>query len=116
MARAIVAEPCVMLYDSPTAGLDPVTAHTINLLIAKLRDTQRVSSIVVTHRLQDAFVLANFVYSAEQQTLVPARTDGSPGPVIATRYLVQRDGVVYFLGSEQELARTRDPYLRKFLA
>ncbi len=116
IARALINEPSIMLYDSPTAGLDPVTAHTINLLIAKLRDAQRVSSIVVTHRLQDAFVLANFVFSVEKQALVPARTDGGPGQTAPTRFLVLRDGAVYFQGTEQALVRVQDPYLRRFLA
>lgn len=116
IARAIVSEPAIMLYDSPTAGLDPVTAHTINLLIAKLRDVQHVSSIVVTHRLQDAYVLANFVFSAEQQELVPVSTNGQIDPPAATRFVVLREGLVYFQGDDRELARAPDPYLRKFLA
>jgi len=116
IARAIISEPSIMLYDSPTAGLDPVTAHTINILIAKLRDVQHVSSIVVTHRLADAYVLANFVYSAEQQALVPISANGQPGELASTQFLVLREGAVYFQGDERELTRARDPYLRKFLA
>jgi phospholipid/cholesterol/gamma-HCH transport system ATP-binding protein len=119
IARTIINQPSIMLYDSPTAGLDPVTAHTINLLIAKLRDTQGVSSIVVTHRLQDAFVLANFVFSPEKQDLVPAGTDGDRdakgSPAALTRFLVLRGGKAYFQGTQQELTGTRDSYLRKFL-
>lgn len=116
IARAIVSEPSIMLYDSPTAGLDPVTAHTINVLIAKLRDTQRVSSLVVTHRLADAFVLANFAYSAGKQGLVPMSTNGGPHLSAPTRFLVLRDARVYFLGTDEELVRADDSYLRKFLA
>jgi len=116
IARAIVSEPSIMLYDSPTAGLDPVTAHTINVLIAKLRDVQGVSTLVVTHRLADAFVLANFVYSPEQITLVPAARDGAKGGHAATRFLVLQDGAVYFWGSTEEITSSPDPYLRKFLA
>lgn len=120
IARAIVSDPSIMLYDSPTAGLDPVTAHTINLLIAKLRDTQGVSSIVVTHRLPDAFVLSNFIFSPEKQDLVPTRTDGSSGERggqgAPTRFLVLRDGKVYFQGTQQELVSAQDAYMRKFLA
>ncbi len=114
IARAIANQPSLMLYDSPTAGLDPVTAHTINLLLAKLRDVSRVSSVVVTHRLQDAYVLANFRYSPEKQGLVPLGKDGhlqSP----ATRFLLLREGTVYFQGSAKELASSDDPYIQKFL-
>ena len=64
IARTIISNPSIMLYDSPTGGLDPVTSHTINVLIAKLRDVQHVTSVVVTQRLQDAYVLANYVFSA----------------------------------------------------
>jgi phospholipid/cholesterol/gamma-HCH transport system ATP-binding protein len=116
VARAIVSEPSIMLYDSPTAGLDPVTAHTINVLIAKLRDTQRVTSLIVTHRLADAFVLANFVYSAERQTLVPVATNGGPRLGSPARFLVLRDARVYFFGTDEELTRAEDPYLLKFLS
>src|SRR5439155_25619742 len=66
IARAIINQPSIMLYDSPTGGLDPVTSHTINALIAKLRDTQHVTSLVVTHLIQTAYVLLNYVYSAEK--------------------------------------------------
>jgi len=116
IARTIVSQPSIMLYDSPTAGLDPVTAHTINLLIAKLRDVQGVSSLVVTHRLADAFVLANFAYSVERQELVAVVTDGGARPCAPTRFLVLRDGVTCFWGSTEELTATQDSYLRKFFA
>lgn len=115
IARAIVSQPSIMLYDSPTAGLDPVTAQTINLLIAKLRDVQKVSSLVVTHRLADAFALAHYTYSAEKQALIPARTDGGPGQRVPTQFLVLRDGATYFWGATDELTAAPDPYLRKFL-
>jgi phospholipid/cholesterol/gamma-HCH transport system ATP-binding protein len=115
IARAIISEPAIMLYDSPTAGLDPVTAHTINLLIAKLRDVQHVSSLVVTHRLQDAYFLANFVFCAGEQALVPTRPEGRPESLAATRFLVLREGKLYFQGTQQELVGAQNPYLRKFL-
>jgi phospholipid/cholesterol/gamma-HCH transport system ATP-binding protein len=116
IARAIASEPEIMLYDSPTAGLDPVTAHTINVLIAKLRDVGGVSTLVVTQRLADAFVLANFAYSSERQALVPAPADGASGQRAATRFVVLRDGGVHFWGSKEELTSNPDPYLRKFLS
>ena len=115
VARAIISNPLIMFYDSPTAGLDPVTAHAINVLIAKLRDTQGVSSIVVTHRLQDAFVLSNYVFSPEKQGLVAGRTDGRSGRIDPTRFLVLRDGKVYFHGTREEFVLAQDTYLRKFL-
>ena len=115
IARASISEPSIMLYDSPTGGLDPVTAHTINILIAKLRDVKGVTSVVVTHRIQNAYELANFVFSPEKRTLVPIGTNGGSSRIAATRFLLLRDRGVYFQGKQEELAQTRDPYLRKFL-
>jgi phospholipid/cholesterol/gamma-HCH transport system ATP-binding protein len=59
LARALIGEPGIMLYDEPTAGLDPITARTINELVIKLRDLEGVSSVFVTHRLKDAFTMAH---------------------------------------------------------
>jgi phospholipid/cholesterol/gamma-HCH transport system ATP-binding protein len=114
IARAIISEPSIMLYDSPTAGLDPVTAHTINALIAKLRDVQGATSIVVTARVHDALLLSSFVFDAQKQGLMLATTHGDeqPKPV---EFFVLKDGTVLFRGRREELARTRDPYLRRFL-
>jgi phospholipid/cholesterol/gamma-HCH transport system ATP-binding protein len=116
IARAIVAEPSIMLYDSPTAGLDPITSYTIDVLIAKLRDAQQVSSIVVTHRMQDAFVLTNYTFSSHDQTLVPLSKAGDPDHHPATSFLVLRDGAVYFQGTKQQFVSAQDTYLRKFIA
>lgn len=115
IARAIVNDPPIMLYDSPTGGLDPVTAQTINILILKLRDAQGVSSIVVTHRLQDAFWLSEFAYSKDSGGLVPIDGNGASGSKSATRFLVLREGSVYFHGTPSEVVSTQDPYLRQFL-
>jgi len=116
IARAIISQPEIMLYDSPTAGLDPVTSHTITMQIAKLRDVQHVTSLVVTHRLQDAFVLANYVFSESKQTLAPLLDSKHGGPRPITRLLLLREGAVYFLGTPQQLAGTNDPYILKYLA
>jgi len=115
IARAIVSQPSIMLYDSPTAGLDPVTSHTINILIAKLRDMRHVTSLVVSHRIQDAFFLVNFAYSPDTKGLVPLGSDGGPKQIAATRFLVLRDSGVYFEGDHDSIARSGDPYLQKFL-
>lgn len=114
IARALITEPAAILYDSPTGGLDPVTSHTINTLIIKSRDVSQVSSIVVTHRLQDAFTLANFYFDAERGGLQPAASDGRQHPT-RTRFLLLRDGRIAFDGSPAEFQAQRDPYLRRFL-
>jgi phospholipid/cholesterol/gamma-HCH transport system ATP-binding protein len=115
IARAIASRPGIMLYDSPTAGLDPVTAHTITLLIAKLRDAEHVSSIVVTHRLQDAYALSARSDKLGEETSIPANEGPGKGTAPPTRFMVLRDGGVYFQGTGPELVHAADPYLRKFL-
>jgi phospholipid/cholesterol/gamma-HCH transport system ATP-binding protein len=115
IARAIISSPSIMLYDSPTAGLDPVTAHTINLLIAKMRDVQKVTSLVVTHRLQDASVLSESTFSPESQSLIKV-AEGDRSRALCTQFLVLRDHRVYYLGPAQNLKKSQDPYLRRFLS
>jgi len=116
LARALVTEPPVILYDSPTAGLDPVTAQTILTLIARLRDTRQTSSLVVTHRLQDAFMLASNVYDEANAALKPASSDGGRRGAPPTSFLLLRDGGIYFDGTPEELVAARDPYVQSFLA
>jgi phospholipid/cholesterol/gamma-HCH transport system ATP-binding protein len=116
IARTIISSPPIMLYDSPTGGLDPVTSQTIDVLIAKLRDLQQVTSVVVTQRLQDAVVLSNYIFSSEKQALVPLPPENPATSRPPTRFLLLRDGGVYFHGTEEELIHSSDSYLRKFLA
>lgn len=116
IARAVISQPSIMLYDSPTAGLDPVTAHTINALIAKMRDVQHVTSIVVTHRVQDALMLSGFVYSAEEQGLRPVTSNnGGSRAAEQTQFLVLKDAGIYFRGYRQQILEAQDPYLRRFV-
>jgi len=118
IARALVNRPPVVLYDSPTAGLDPVTAQTIITLILRLRDTYGVTALLATHRLQDAFALANFRFDPAANRVVPAKQNGRPwaGSVsAATSFLVLRDGSVYFEGDQRAVLQSPDPYLKRFL-
>jgi phospholipid/cholesterol/gamma-HCH transport system ATP-binding protein len=116
IARALVARPHVVLYDSPTAGLDPVTSQTIITLILRLRDTQGVTSMLATHRLQDAFGLASYRFDGATGRVVPAGHNGASRATSgATNFVVLRDGKAYFQGSPQQFAETRDAYLRRFL-
>lgn len=119
IARAFVGNPPLILYDSPTAGLDPVTAYTITALIIKLRDTQQVSSLLVTHRLQDGHLLANSYFDPATGSLarVPGNGRGAETKVdTRTSFLVLREGDLVFQGSERELFAARDPYVRKFIS
>jgi len=117
IARALVARPPIVLYDSPTAGLDPVTSQTIITLILRLRDTQGVTSLLATHRLQDAFGLANYKFDGQANRVVPAThgSNGSEGAGRPTNLVVLRSGQAYFQGSPQMIAESKDEYLHRFL-
>jgi phospholipid/cholesterol/gamma-HCH transport system ATP-binding protein len=111
IARALVSRPPVVLYDSPTAGLDPVTAQTIITLILRLRDAQGVTALLATHRLQDAFGLANYRFDAESERVVRATAGAALGNGHAlTNFLVLRDGSVYFEGDPQSVLQSSDGY------
>ena len=117
IARALISRPPVVLYDSPTAGLDPVTSQTIITLIMRLRDTQGVTSMLATHRLQDAFGLANYRFDGQTGRVVPAPHTGNgssrDGP--ATNIVLLRGGKAYFEGSPWSIAESKDEYLHRFL-
>jgi phospholipid/cholesterol/gamma-HCH transport system ATP-binding protein len=124
IARALADHPPLVFYDSPTAGLDPVTSQTIITLIMRGRDLQGVTSMVATHRVQDAFGLAHFRFDEGSGRVVPldgnaaqraasAGHEGVPGP---TNVLVLREGRIFFEGGADELLQTSDEYLKKFLA
>ena len=117
IARALITQPPIVLYDSPTAGLDPVTAQTIITLILRLRDIYGVTALLATHRLQDGFALANFHFDTASNKVVPnARTGAGPATAESpTRFAVLRDGKVFFAGGPEEMAAVTDPYLKRFL-
>jgi phospholipid/cholesterol/gamma-HCH transport system ATP-binding protein len=113
IARAVVTGPPLLLYDSPTAGLDPITAHTIMALIIKERDVANTSTLIVTHRYQDGNLVANFRYNPDNGQLVPARENGHR-PQLRTRFMVLREGALVFDGTQAELEKSNDPYISKF--
>jgi phospholipid/cholesterol/gamma-HCH transport system ATP-binding protein len=121
IARALVNHPPVIFYDSPTAGLDPVTSQTIITLILRGRDLHHVTSLVATHRVQDAFGVARFRFDEAAGRVVPFTTNGSPAGKneaegsAPTNVLVLRDGRVYFEGAAEKLLHSSDEYLEKFL-
>jgi phospholipid/cholesterol/gamma-HCH transport system ATP-binding protein len=118
IARALATRPPIVLYDSPTAGLDPVTAQTIITLILRLRDAFGVTAILATHRLQDGFALAKFRFDTETKRVVrlAEAENTSPESEPATRFIVYREGRVYFEGAPEEFAESKDAYLQRFLA
>jgi phospholipid/cholesterol/gamma-HCH transport system ATP-binding protein len=114
IARAIITQPEVLLYDSPTGGLDPVTSNTIVELIMKQRDVYHTSALMVTHRLQDAFTMATHQFDKNTNQMV-ALPKGKLCDVPMS-FLLLRDGKVIFDGDAHHLATSRDPYIREYIS
>lgn len=113
IARAIVTEPPLVLYDSPTAGLDPITSYTIITLIMKERDLKDTATLMVTHRFQDGHLLATAKFDAasgQPVTVAPEEADK-----LRTTFLVLRDGRLVFEGTLPELEASTDAYVQKFV-
>lgn len=114
IARAMASKPKLLLYDEPTTGLDPITALTVDDEIIKLRDLEKVSSIMVTHQLRDAFYIARHMAIREggKVRIVPADARKQQ----QTEFVMLREGVLVFEGDAQALKNSRDPYLQAFLS
>jgi phospholipid/cholesterol/gamma-HCH transport system ATP-binding protein len=113
VARAVVTNPPLVLFDSPTAGLDPVTANTIIKLIVKQRDVKRTTTLLVTHRYKNGDVLANYHYEPSTDSLEPNRNGFRVSG--NTKFLGFEEGKLIFEGGQAELEATRNPYLAKFV-
>ena len=114
IARAIITQPELLLYDSPTGGLDPVTSTTIVELIVKQRDVYKTSALLVSHRLQDAFTMATHFFDRQSNKMSPL-PPGSKRELPVT-FLVIRDGKVIFDGDAQQLANSKDDCIREYIS
>jgi phospholipid/cholesterol/gamma-HCH transport system ATP-binding protein len=114
IARAIITHPEILLYDSPTGGLDPVTSTTIIELIVKQRDVYKTSSLLVTHRIQDTFMMASHYFDRKANKMMPL-PKGARGEVPMT-FLILRDGKVIFDGDVEQLMHTKDEYIKEFIS
>lgn len=114
IARAIITQPEVLLYDSPTAGLDPVTSTTIIELIVKQRDVYHTSALLVTHRLQDAFIMASHCFDKKENRM--RQIEKGEQVEANTSFIILRQAQVIFDGGAVELAHSRDEYIREYLS
>jgi phospholipid/cholesterol/gamma-HCH transport system ATP-binding protein len=113
IARAIISKPDLILYDSPTGGLDPITSTTIIELVIKQRDVTHTTSLLITHRLQDAFFLARNRFNTKIGKVEEIPNGGIDD---STKFLVLNEGKVVFDGSTQELVHSTDPWLKEYLS
>lgn len=112
IARAIIGRPDLILYDSPTGGLDPITSNTIVELVIKQRDVSHTTCLLITHRLQDAFTLATHRYNMQENHMERIPNNGvDPN----TRFLVLNEGKIVFDGTTLELTHTEDPWLKEYI-
>jgi phospholipid/cholesterol/gamma-HCH transport system ATP-binding protein len=112
IARALINHPELLFYDSPTGGLDPITSTTIIEMIVKQRDFYKTPSLLVTHRLQDAFTMCSHRFDPQQSEMVPL-ADGETDP--NTTFLMLNEGRLIFDGSLHDLVHSEDEFVREFL-
>jgi len=114
IARAVITQPELLLYDSPTGGLDPVTSNTIIELIVKQRDVAKTSALMVTHRLQDAFTMATHQFDKQANRMVSL----PPGQhcEVPMSFLILREGKIIFNGDVHDLSNTQDEYIREYIS
>ncbi len=121
IARAIINRPEILLYDSPTGGLDPITSTKIIELLLKQRDQYHTSALMVTHRLPDAFLMATNYYDVQAKEMRPLNGTAHPGAPhtdVHTAFMILRDGKIIFDGNAAELtaAASRDAYIREYIS
>lgn len=114
IARANVTSPKLVFYDSPTAGLDPITANNIMSLVVKQRDLRHTTTVLTSHRLQDGVLLANYQWNSQTGKMERHIAHDQPSDA-RTQFMVMHQGRLVFQGTEEALEACPDPYVSKFV-
>ena len=114
IARAIITQPEVLLYDSPTGGLDPITSTRIIELVVKQRDVFRTSALLVTHRLQDGFTMATHYFDRKKNQMRPLAEN--PSADVNTTFVILREGKVIFNGTAEQMGASQDEYIKEYIS
>ena len=116
IARALVGNPRILLFDEPTVALDPPTAATISELIIRLRDLENIASILVTHEMDTVKYITTAYAAITEKGEVTVEEEGDKFCLSNTKILMLRDGRVIFSGTNEEFVQSEDPYIQKFIS